>query len=74
MAQQEFGLPEYDNPKYRRFVAECYCKELKIRDYRGRFFYHGPAVSCDDIQTVIRATTVVVQWDHLGKGYIVYPK
>ena len=47
------------------------------RDYHGRNYYHGPAVVCerDELQDVIRATTVTLQWDDFGKtGIIVYPR
>ena len=51
----------------------------KVRDYKGRFFYDGPAVETDrgngpDLQDIMAATKVKVQWDNLGLGYIVYPK
>ncbi len=45
-------------------------------DYRGRNHYFGPAIKIEgsDLQTVIRLTTVKLQWDQLGKsGLIVYP-
>lgn len=50
-----------------------------VREYHGRFFYHGPAVSTNEsdgptLQDVIRATKVSVQWDNLGLDYIVYPR
>ncbi len=68
-------LPEkYDRPKYEKFRKDCEGEGLEVRHYRGRFFYEGPAVSTKDIQDVIRATTVRVQWDQLGLGYIVYPE
>ena len=45
--------------------------------YNGRFYWSGPAVRVNDLhglQEVIRATTVHLQWDSLGKsGFIVYP-
>jgi len=63
-----------NNSSYDKFTEECEAAGLKVEHYNGRFFYEGPAVRCDDIQPVIRATTVEVQWDHMGLGYIVYPK
>ena len=45
-------------------------------EYRGRNFYAGPAVVVrrSQLQDVIRATSVDVQWDQMGKdGVIVYP-
>lgn len=65
---------KWTTPRYNKFQQECEEAGLEVRDYRGRFFYNGPAVACDDIQDVIRATTVKCQWDQLGLGFIVYPK
>lgn len=47
-------------------------------EYHGRNYYVGPAVRVSyggdyDLQGIIRATTVELQWDQLGKGFIVYP-
>jgi len=45
-------------------------------DYHGRNFYQGPAVFCEasELQEVIRATTVNLQWDQMGNsGLVVYP-
>ncbi len=42
--------------------------------YSGRFFWHGPAVSCNNIQDVLSNTKIKCQYDQLGLGYIVYPK
>ena len=48
--------------------------DFDVRHYHGRSFWHGPAVETDDLQRAIRATTVRVQWDAMGRdGYIVYP-
>ena len=45
-------------------------------DYHGRYGWTGPAVECEtgELQDVIRATPVKLQWDQLGKGLIVYPR
>lgn len=49
-----------------------------VEDYRGRNFYEGPAVRIDDaseLQDVIRATDVQLQWDQLGRdSLIIYPR
>jgi hypothetical protein len=45
-------------------------------EYHGRNFYEGPAVVVrrSQLQDVIRATSVDVQWDQMGKdGLVVYP-
>ncbi len=49
----------------------------EVEAYQGRWFYDGPAVFIEDtqLQDVIRATSVQLQWDELGKtGLIVYPR
>jgi len=68
------GVEVYDSPTFERFVRECREAGLEVEHYEGRFFYTGPAVRTKDVQEVIRATRVKVQWDNLGLGYIVYPK
>lgn len=46
--------------------------------YHGRYYYRGWAVRAEnfkDLQAIIRATKVDLQWDQLGReGYIVYPR
>lgn len=45
-------------------------------EYQGRHFYSGPAleIEASDLQEVIRATTLRLRWDAMGKsGLIVYP-
>jgi hypothetical protein len=60
-----------------RFVEETEANGLVTEHYHGRFWYEGPAVRAADdheFQLVLRSTTVPVQWDSLGLGYIVYPR
>jgi len=64
----------YEKPAYRRFVRDMRKAGLKPRHYRGRYFWEGPAVGVDDLQTALGATKVPCQWDNLGRGWIVYPK
>ena len=64
---------------YKQFVKDMEAVGYEVRDYHGRFFYHGPAVATREkdgptLQDVIRATKVPVQWDNLGLDYIVYPQ
>ena len=67
--------------RYAQFRADMEAAGLELEDYKGRYFYDGPAVRTDesrnegpDLQEVIRMTTVPVQWDNLGYDYIVYPR
>jgi hypothetical protein len=67
----------YDDATHATFAQESAAAGLKVTHYEGRYFYSGPAVQCDDFQAlvrVIRATTVRIQWDELGKyGFVIYP-
>lgn len=66
---------KYSQKRYNTFAKECEEAKLEVFDYHGRNFYSGPAVTVDDIQVAIRATTVDCQWDSMGKSsYVVYPK
>jgi hypothetical protein len=63
--------------RYETFRREAEAAGLDVTDYHGRNFYHGPAVRCNDWDAMIeaiRATTVPVQMDELGLGYILYPR
>lgn len=60
-----------------RFALDLESAGYTVTNYQGRWNYDGPAVSIDgtDLQTVIRATSVELQWDDCGKtGLIVYPR
>ena len=65
---------EYDNEDCNQFVRDMEDIGMITRNYHGRNFYEGPAISCDNIQDVLSKTEVPCQWDQLGKGFIVYPK
>lgn len=59
-----------------RFVKDMRRASYAPRDYHGRNYYHGPAVECpamEEFQAIMRATSLTLQWDDLGKGRIVYP-
>lgn len=62
-------------PAYARFRADMKAAGYQVRHYDGRNFYHGPAVVVPSyrLQDVIRATTVRIQTDSLGRNLIVYP-
>lgn len=59
---------------YHVFVTEMGEAGYDVQEYRGRFFYHGPAAVVEDLQGAIRSTSVWLRWDDFGKGYIVYPQ
>jgi hypothetical protein len=65
---------EYTKPEHRKFVDDMKAAGLEVRDYEGRNFYRGPAVDVDDIQDALSKTTVKCHWDHLGQGFVVYPR
>src|SRR5580704_12589734 len=62
---------EWENENYNTFSRECKKAGLDIREYHGRNNYHGPAVETDDLQSVLKATTVNCLWDSFGKSNII---
>lgn len=67
---------EYSDRDCAQFVADMEELGLEPFHYRGRFYWEGPAVATDDdhdMQDIIRATTVRLQSDDLGRGRVVYP-
>ncbi len=64
----------YTQDHHIQFVEDMRKAGLKPYNYRGRNFYEGPAVNVDDLQEGLSATKVSCQWDHMGKGWVVYPK
>jgi hypothetical protein len=73
---RENNKMKYDNETCNKFVEECETAGYEVRHYRGRSFWEGPAVRCDnqdEYHDVVRATTMRLQNDSLGYGYIVYP-
>jgi hypothetical protein len=68
---------DWKTEAHRKFAADMEAAGLAVRRYRGRNFYDGPAVDTDDehdLQDIIRATTVRVQTDQMGKrDLVVYP-
>jgi hypothetical protein len=65
---------KYDNTTCNKFVEDMEDAGMEVQHYNGRYFWEGPAVSCDNIQDVLSNTKVKCQWDQLGLGYIVYPR
>jgi hypothetical protein len=62
--------------RYSQFASDMHEHGYEVKDYRGRNFYDGPSISIqrDDLQDVICATEIKLQWDSLGKsGLVVYP-
>ncbi len=64
---------------YDKSVAKQFCNDMEdagfdVFHYHGRFFWEGPAVVCGDLQEVIRATEIPLQWDSMGFDYVIYPK
>lgn len=61
---------------YEQFLLDMAQAEEVVEDYERRFGDTRPAVRIDrpvELQRVIRATSVPVEWDQLGMGLIVYP-
>lgn len=67
---------EYSEPKFQKFVDDMERDGRIVLHYTGRHFYEGPSVEIErsELQTIIRATGLELQWDSLGKsGLVVYP-
>ena len=64
---------KYTNPKFIKFVNDCKKAGIETEHYNGRFFYHGPAARCDNIQDVLSIIKVKCHYDNMGLGWIVYP-
>jgi hypothetical protein len=67
--------PESDIQKKFRKSMEKNNRDIVF--YYGKWFYKGWAIRIDtiaELQDVIRATRVKLQYDQLGLGYIVYPQ
>ncbi len=65
--------------RHQRFRDDMERAGIQVQEYRGRFFYEGPAVVTDEdgwptLQDVIRATEVPLQWDNMGLDFVVYPQ
>jgi len=60
---------------YTTFIAEMTRAGRYTRHYNGRHGYSGPAVTADrdDLQAIIRETTLPLAWEELGLDLIVHP-
>ena len=65
---------DYTDPDCIQFVEDMAQAGLRVEHYYGRFFYEGPGVQVDELQDAMSNTKVRVQYDSMGRGYIVYPK
>ena len=73
---------EYGNRhEYTGFFSVEFIRDMErggwpMEHYHSNGFREGPAVRANDereLQTIIRATEVIVDWEGLGMGYIVFP-
>jgi hypothetical protein len=73
---EEIKMNTYDNCDCNQFVRDMETAGYKIKCYRGRMFWSGPAVVCkaSELQDVIRATSVRLQTDSMGLDLVVYPE
>ena len=68
------SLTYKDNEVFNKFVSDMESIGLDVQNYKGRFYYDGPAVIVGDIQEAIRATKLKLQWDNMAFDYVVYPE
>ncbi len=62
---------------YTQFRQDMTEADFDVQEYGGRNYYQGPATVVDtsEYQDVVRATSVRLQTDNMGKsGIVVYPK
>jgi hypothetical protein len=71
---EDYKAPHYKEDWANKFVQQMLKAGLWPFEYHGRFYWHGPAVTVDDIQDAMSVTKVRMQWDNLGRGWVVYPK
>lgn len=67
---------KYNNKACNLFVEELEEAGIPVEHYRGRWYWTGPAARAanqDEADEIIRATTVKLQRDQLGLGWIFYP-
>lgn len=71
----EFGDREhtYTRPDAVQFVKDMQAAGLEVSHYKGRGFYEGPSVRVDRLQQAMQHTTVEVNYDNMGLGYVVHP-
>lgn len=69
-------MKKWESEIFQEFAEDMKDAGYKVEEYRGRFFYYGPAVRCDseEFKDVLAATTVACSWDDMGLGKIVYPR
>lgn len=63
----------YSHPDYKQFVRDLAVHQIKVFHYDGRFWWSGPAASCQQLHQVMSRTSVPCVWDEIGKEFIVYP-
>lgn len=67
------GAPDWAIRKI-RFRKDMKKAGLEVQEYKGRYFYEGPAVVVKDLQDAIRVTDIPLQWDHMGLQWVIYPR
>jgi len=74
---KKFVKNYFSHPDHAKFFLDLVTKSKFIPQfYEGRFMWSGMAVWCknlNDLQDVIRSTSVDLIWDDNGNGFIVYP-
>jgi hypothetical protein len=71
------GKSTYKMERYNRFWDEVRSLGREPYHYQGRNHFRGPAAnvsSYDEIQDIVRKTSMPLQWDNMGLGWVVYPK
>ncbi len=73
MKHIEYNGVKYTLPEHIDFVQQVLDAGRKVTCYHGRWFYHGPAVTCDSMSEMVSlGIKCPVQSDSLGYGAIIY--
>lgn len=66
----------HNNDQHRQFTQEFGDDEGFMPEYRGRYYYSGPALAIerDDLQDIHARSPMRLTSDNLGKRLIVYPR
>ena len=73
MKHIEYNGVKYTMPEHIDFVQQVLDAGRKVTCYHGRYYYHGPAVTCDSMSEMVSlGIQCPVQSDSLGYGSIIY--
>ena len=73
MSKIKYNGVTYTLPEHIDFVQQVLGAGRRVTCYHGRYYYHGPAVTCDSMSEIVSlGIQCPVQNDSLGYGSIIY--